>query len=184
MLIVYFRATQRAAPGPPRAGCENYYCYLLIVHFYIYIGDYLFCVSEVWTDTVLGCFVWDFQTGEFPITMELWVLQINLQFKIWISPFVTCHRIPMHTSDHQHATMPGGKKKLKQEGRVIDDDWKLKYFVKLPPSRPPSNKFPQPPNKNFSRSAELICSGGSFQNSIRLCYYVFNKKLLGILYTI
>ena len=27
--------------------------------------------------------------------------------------------------------MPGGRRKLEQEGRVFNDDWKLKYFVKL-----------------------------------------------------
>ena len=37
-------------PGPFYAaplGCENYYCFLLIVHFYIYIADFLFCASEL-----------------------------------------------------------------------------------------------------------------------------------------
>ena len=37
--------------------------------------------------------------------------------------------------------MPGGKRKLEQEGRVFNDDWKLNYFVKLPPNRLSITKF-------------------------------------------
>ena len=39
-----------SAPGPStknRAGREYYYCYLLIVHLYINIADFLFCASEL-----------------------------------------------------------------------------------------------------------------------------------------
>ena len=39
-----------AAPGPfskNLAGCENYYRYLLIVHFHFSIADFLFCSFEL-----------------------------------------------------------------------------------------------------------------------------------------
>ena len=33
-------------PQKSRASHKNYYCYLLIVHFYIYTADFLFCASD------------------------------------------------------------------------------------------------------------------------------------------
>ena len=49
--------------------------------------------------------------------------------------FPIYHQISMHIinirCDNQYVTMPGGKRKLEQEGRVFNDDWKLRYFVKL-----------------------------------------------------
>ena len=49
--------------------------------------------------------------------------------------FPIYHQISMHIinirCDNQYVTMPGGERKLEQEGRVFNDDWKLRYFVKL-----------------------------------------------------
>ena len=52
-----------AALGPfskNRASRKNYYCYLLKVHFYIYIADFLFCSSELPVGNLLSI-PWSYQ---------------------------------------------------------------------------------------------------------------------------
>ena len=42
-------------------------------------------------------------------------------------------------------------------------------ILSVTPNMPPRNKIPQPPNKNFFRAPQELCSGVPFKNSMRVC---------------